>query len=532
MKTIAFLAALVAGTASQSTFEPTDFNITEALLANGVDVSALPELAPLVDRASTSGCSAACSSLGLIFGNNDVDSQNEAAYTSFVNSYWSGQQRDLVPRCVFKPSTPRDVSTAVLISRLTQCPFAVKSGGHSAVPGGSNIDGGITISFEKLDKISLSADKKTASFQPGHTWNDIYTALEQDQVIVVGGRVASVGVGGLTLGGGISYFSSQYGLACDNVLSYEVVTASGLVINVSQTSYPDLYWALRGGGNNFGIVTQFNVQAVPQGLMWGGARTYLEPSFPALLEAYYNLGINAKKDGKAHQILSFAWSGFPVASLELEYSEPNPNATVLAEYNAIPGAVADGTGIKSLAALAIALEGPASGAGLRQAFWTWTVKLDKDLATATKDIFFEEVLAVADAANLTAAVSLQVITEPILEKMTARGGNALGLSATDGPLMNGLVALRWSDAADDSRLNKFAAAVKDRTVAAAKAKGKDVPYLYMNYASPWQDPVASYGAANKARLQRISKKYDPTAVFERLQPGYFKLSGAPKSGSP
>ncbi|KAJ8113339.1 hypothetical protein OPT61_g4507 [Boeremia exigua] len=532
MKAIIPSLALVAGVASQGTFEPADFNIAEALLQNGVNVSALPDLASLVDRASTSGCSAACKSLDLVFGNSQVEHRTEAAFESFIGNYWSAQQRQITPQCVFKPTKPLDVSTAILISRLTQCPFAAKSGGHSPVPGGSNIEGGITISFEKLNKISLAADKKTASFQPGHTWYDIYTALEKDEVTVIGGRVASVGVGGLTLGGGISYFSSQYGLACDNVLSYEVVTASGIIINVSQTSFPDLYWALRGGGNNFGIVTQFNVQTIPQGQMWGGNRVYLESSFPALIDAYYNLGMNAKKDGKAHQILSFSWQGVALGVPELEYSDPNPNATVMAEYNAIPGAISDTTGIKSLAELAKALEGPASKAGFRQAFWTWTVKLDKELASITKDIFLEEVVAVADAADITPSLSLQVITEPILEKMTARGGNALGLSAADGPLMNVLVTLKWTDSADDTRLYQFAERVRNRAVAAAKAKGKDVAYLYMNYASPWQDPVAGYGAANKAKLQRISQKYDPTGVFERLQPGYFKLNGPPKSGSP
>ena len=383
-----------------------------------------------------------------------------------------------------------------------------------------------------MNKISLAADKKTASFQPGQKWYDVYKTLEKHNATVIGGRVASVGVGGLTLGGGISYFSSQYGLACDNVLSYEVVTASGVILNVSQTSFPDLYWALRGGGNNFGIVTQFNVRAIPQGQMWGSRRTYLESSFPTLIEAYYNLGINAKKDSKAHQIVSFGYSGLPVAQVELEYSDPNPNATIMAEYNAIQGAVADETGVKSLAELTSFLEGPASSAGLRQAFWTWTVKLDKDLAASTKDIFYEEITAITDAADLVAAVSLQVITEPILEKMTVRGGNALGLSATDGPLMNVLITLSWSNIADDSRLNQFAAKVKDRAVAIAKAKGKEVAYLYMNYASPWQDPVAGYGKASKAKLQKVSKKYDPTGVFEKLQPGYFKLHGAPKIGSP
>jgi hypothetical protein len=321
----------------------------------------------------------------------------------------------------------------------------------------------------------------------------------------------------------------MYGLACDNVESYELVTASGLILTVSESAFPDLYWALRGGGNNFGLVTQFNVAAVPRApKMWGGMRTYISTEFPALINAYYNLGVNAKKDGKAHQILSFGWGGLQVAQLELEYADPVANASILAEYNAIQGAIADQTGIKSLAELTSILDGPASGDGLRQSFWTFTMKLDKDLATVTKDIFFEELPAILDAADILPAVSLQVMTEPILEKMTARGGNTLGLSAKDGPLMNVLVALKWSNSADDNRINKFAAKVKDRVLAVAVAKGKASNYLYMNYASPWQNVVAGYGAANQAKLKSISKKYDPTGVFEKLQPGYFKLSGAPK----
>lgn len=102
----------------------------------------------------------------------------------------SAQQREVDPQCVFKPEKPLDVSTSILISRLTQCPFAAKSGGHSAVPGGSNIEGGITISFEKMSKITLSSDKKTVSFQPGNTWFDIYSTLEKDNVAIIGGRVS------------------------------------------------------------------------------------------------------------------------------------------------------------------------------------------------------------------------------------------------------------------------------------------------------------------------------------------------------
>jgi hypothetical protein len=262
--------------------------------------------------------------------------------------------------------------------------------------------------------------------------------------------------------------------------------------------------------------------------MWGGMRTYLSTEFPALINAYYNLGMNAKKDGKAHQILSFGWGGIQVAQVELEYADPIANASILAEYNAVQGAIADQTAVRSLAELTTLIDGTASGNGLRQSFWTFTMKLDKELATVTKDIFFEELPAIVDAENLLPAVSLQVITEPILERMATRGGNALGLSTKDGPLMNVLVAIKWSKSADDDRINKFAAKVKDRAVAAATAKGKASNYLYMNYASPWQDVVSGYGTVNQAMLKTISKKYDPSGVFEKLQPGYFKLDGAPR----
>lgn len=319
-------------------------------------------------------------------------------------------------------------------------------------------------------------------------------------------------------------------MACDNVISYELVTASGIVINVSQDSFPDLYWALRGGGNNFGIVTKFNVNAIPRApTMWGGMRTYYGNQSETLIKAYYNLGMNGKNDGKAHQILSFGYGAEvgEIAQVELEYSDPITDAPVLAEYNSIKGAISDAAGINSLANLTSLLA--AEGAGARQAFWTWTTKLDLEMATLAKDTFFEELNNVLDVPGILGAVSLQVLTEPIIEKGAMNGGNALGLDPKDGPLMLALVSMSWTDSADDDKMNKFNARIKDRCVTAAKAKGKANEYLYMNYASPWQDPVAGYGAANQARLKAISKKYDPTGVFEILQPGYFKLNGPPRN---
>lgn len=127
--------------------------------------------------------------------------QKEAAYNTFTSGYWSLNQADVDPYCIFKPSKAADVSVLVLLSRLTRCPFAVKSGGHAAFTGASNIEGGITVSLEKLKAINLSKDKKTVVIQPGNDWSDVYIELEKSELTVTGGRVSRVGTGGLTLGG-------------------------------------------------------------------------------------------------------------------------------------------------------------------------------------------------------------------------------------------------------------------------------------------------------------------------------------------
>lgn len=132
---------------------------------------------------------------------NTVSSQGTPSYNLLESGYWSNQQAEVDPYCVFLPSSSVQVAVALLLSRLTQCPFAVKSGGHAAFAGASNIQGGITVNFAKLNEIALSSNKKIASVGPGNTWYHVYKALEPENLTVIGGRVAAIGVGGLTLGG-------------------------------------------------------------------------------------------------------------------------------------------------------------------------------------------------------------------------------------------------------------------------------------------------------------------------------------------
>lgn len=133
------------------------------------------------------------------------------------SQYWSLQQTSVTSVCRVSPTSATDVSAALLVLELQNCPFAVKSGGHATFAGGSNIPGGITIDLVNLNEIVVSSDQTETSVGPGNGWSDLYSRLDALGLSVIGGRVADIGVGGLTLGGGISFFSGRYGLACDNV---------------------------------------------------------------------------------------------------------------------------------------------------------------------------------------------------------------------------------------------------------------------------------------------------------------------------
>jgi FAD/FMN-containing dehydrogenase len=151
-----------------------------------------------------------------------ISTAASATYHYEESRYWSQQQANTDPTCRFSPTSALEISFAILTLQVTQCEFAVKSGGHAAFSGASNIAGGMTIDLINLNKISVSADKTQTSIGAGNRWYDVYSYLETLGLSVVGGRVSDIGVGGLTLGGGISFFSNRYGWACDNVNTYEV----------------------------------------------------------------------------------------------------------------------------------------------------------------------------------------------------------------------------------------------------------------------------------------------------------------------
>lgn len=337
----------------------------------------------------------------------------DAEYNNFTATFWSDLQAETNPYCVFYPSSQPEVSVAVLLSRLTQCPFAVRSGGHAAFSGGSNIEGGITVSMRNLNRITLSDDKKTAHIQPGNTWNRIYNELQPYDLAAIGGRVADIGVGGLTTGGGISFFSNVYGLACDNVASYQVVIANGQVVTASPSQNSDLYWALRGGGNNFGIVVDFELETIPLpgGEMWGGTRIYLEDQFSAVTDAFLDLVDESPSDPEAGAWLTWVINnGVKVAAPELWYGKPDGrDAPIFDKFNNIT-AISDTTQSKTLAAYSVEVADQ-NPYGFRECYYVMSIKASRTVARAATDLFFEAAASVQDIPGVLPVMVWQGVAE-------------------------------------------------------------------------------------------------------------------------
>ncbi|KAL6851096.1 hypothetical protein ACO1O0_008224 [Amphichorda felina] len=194
----------------------------------------------------------------------------ELAYTIEQNEYWSESCTLLKPSCIIFPTTSQEVAAVVRILKKTDENFAVKSGGHNPNKYWSSVKGGPVISTARLDHVLLDQETGVLQAGPGNRLDGISAELDGTGWTFVGGRIGNTGIGGLILGGGLSYMSTQYGWSASSVIEYEVVLGNGTIVTASADQHPDLFKALKGGGNNFGIVTSYTLQTYRQGDVYGG----------------------------------------------------------------------------------------------------------------------------------------------------------------------------------------------------------------------------------------------------------------------
>ncbi|KAL4079832.1 FAD-binding domain-containing protein [Scleroderma citrinum] len=443
-----------------------------------------------------------------------------AAVSSASGLYYNGSTYDLdmyhwassstqQAVCAFEPGTAQDVAIALQIIGKNKCPFAVKGGGHATNPGFSSTIG-VQIAMYRFSEVTYNSAAQTVTIGAGLIWDDVYAALEPYGVNVVGGRVTGVGVAGLTLGGGYSWLTNQHGLTIDTVTAYELVLPSGSVVNVTQSSNPSLFFALKGGYNNFGIVTSFTLQAFPQGQVWGGSIYYNSSVVDQVTAATAAFSANCT-DPKAQIITTYNYiSGELIVSELLFYDAPTAPSGIFDQFLAIPALQSD-ISTRSFLSL-VQSSGSNQTAGLRGVFNTVSVTgypLELLNAIVNETTYWGETL------GLPSGTFISYDVEPFLPTIFTHNTSS---SAYPGSRKLGVFPLNlyfaWTDSSADQQMQAATRTSASTLYNKAIALGQsiqDAP-LYNNYAI-FSTPLQSIYGDNVDALHSIKKKVDPANVM-------------------
>jgi len=215
---------------------------------------------------------------------------------------------DRRPALIVRCRTTNDVVAALAFARRTGLEVSVRGGGHN-VAGRAVTDGGLMIDLAEMREIAIDPDGATATAQGGVLWGELNDAAAEHGLAVTGGAISTTGIAGLTLGGGLGWLMAKFGLAADNLLGAELVTADGEVLEVDAESHSDLFWALRGGGGNFGVVTSFTYRLHPVGTVVGGLIAHPVAAGPELLRFYRDAVANCSDDLTVFAALAHAPDG-------------------------------------------------------------------------------------------------------------------------------------------------------------------------------------------------------------------------------
>lgn len=298
--------------------------------------------------------------------------------------------------------------------------------------------------------------------------------------------------------------------------------ASGRLSNANETYQADLFRALKGGANNFGVVTRFDLQTYAQGEILAGDITSPFTQRRAVFQAFADLANATHYDPYAEIVTGVSWApgtGWGAVSSLAAYTRPQPEPAALQSFLAVPGTT------NSLHITPIHVW--ANESSIPQFNWLF--------ATGTYSVSAELMEAMVDTWNATldhagsipGLVYLAFAFEPLptvyTQHSSARGGDSLGLSPADGNAMVLLITIGWSNSLSSALVHDIARQLLADSNRVAISMGLFRPFVYANYAAPFQDPLHSYGPANFAALQAASSKYDPHGVFQRQVPGGFKL---------
>jgi len=423
---------------------------------------------------------------------------------------WNGMI-DKRPAAVVRPRGAADVAAAIGFARTHDLEIAVRCGGHGT-SGQSTCDGGLLIDLGLMRGVRVDPSSRRAWVQGGCLLSDVDRETQAHGLATTGGVISHTGVGGLTLGGGYGYLGRKFGLACDNVLSAEVVTADGGILTASPDANPDLYWGIRGGGGNFGIVTAFEFRLHPFGPdILSVDLAYSIDDGPAAIRALLAIAADAPDEVVASGAVVTArptpptpeaFHGRPLVWVSYTYAgDVEEGKRLLPRLKAVGEPILEFVEVLSYVSLQRGAD-EIQRHGQRQYAKSHFIR-------ATPDAFVDAVLARAGADPAVAATGSFGQLGGAISRV---GPDETAFSGRDA-LFDLVIASTWDDPARDA----------DR-LAAARAYGESIRPLstgrsYVNAIdSDTTDSVrAAFGSDNYDRLAAVKTRYDPDNVFHLNQ---------------
>jgi FAD/FMN-containing dehydrogenase len=422
---------------------------------------------------------------------------------------WNGAFDRRRPAIIVSCSGAADVISAVGFARSNDLAIAVRGGGHS-IAGFSSCDGGIVIDLSPMSSVRVDPNARRAYVGPGAVWGDVDHETQAHALATTGGLVSTTGVAGFTLGGGIGWLMRKLGLACDNLVAADVVTADGQLVHASETENVDLLWGLRGGAGNFGIVTQFEFALHPVGpVLYAGLIFFSAEHDAELLRVFREWTPDVPDDITAAMNLTTApplpvvpeeWHGKKVIALIAVSAGPIDAAAAHFEsFRAVAEPVADLLGPMPYTAMQTLID-PLWPKGIHAYFKaTNLARLDDEL--------IERLCALHQSAP-----------GPQCEMHVHQMGGAVGrvgdgdtaFSERSMPFVLNAVT-GWQDPGAAAPHTQWARAVVEAAADASTGRA------YVNFLGDSDEARSSYGADTYKRLVELKREYDPTNVFRLNQ---------------
>ncbi|MCI2421252.1 FAD-dependent oxidoreductase [Saccharopolyspora sp. K220] len=409
------------------------------------------------------------------------------------------------PRMIAQCVDAADVAAALTFVQQNSVEVAVRSGGHS-VSGASTVDGGLVIDMRAMNSVSVEPGARTATVGGGALWRDVDRATQTHGLATTGGRVSTTGVAGFTLGGGSGWLERKFGLACDNLLAVELVTADGRRVVASDVVNPELFWGLHGGGGNFGIATSFTFRLHELPVFSAALMFWPAEDGPPVVRAYRDVMTDAPGDfGGGALFVTAPPEDFVPESLvgslscAILVTCTGPETELRGFIEPLLALRPAGSLIAELpyAELQCMLDDPP---GYRN---YWSAEYLRELPDPAVDLFCDR------AADMPVPSPSQHVLFP--------WGGAVARSDGRWPMANrstpwvvhpfGL----WDDPADDVRARDWAHALRD------DLRPYTTGAVYLNFIGDEGQSrvVAGFGEQNYRRLARLKAEYDPRNVFHR-----------------